>query len=330
MKFLFICDFSEKIGLGHLNRCLNFANFLVSKNYECIFYSIDSNFSLLKKFKISKKIKFFGKDKKKISKDNLSVIKNIISDYLIDIVVIDNYNYTYYLQRKITKFNIFTICIADYPYRKYYCNFLINPNSPKKFINEKKNSFKISGNEYSFIEDNFFQLKKNNIVRSNEILIYLGSYNEISFLRNILQRISRNLPYKPIFKLINKKKIKFKNIKYLKFLKTKNLIREMDRSDIVISAGGTFLIKSILRQKFTIAINTNNNQNENLRYLVKKKFIFLIKKKYPFFKDDKFKKNYFAYQNKSNKFIKSLFINSKKKILTFILKQYKKDIQILK
>ena len=138
MKFLFICEFNKKVGLGHLNRCLNFANFLISNNHDCSLFCINSDLGLIKLFNFSKKINFIRNENNLLSKDNLSRFEYLIKKKSFDCVVIDHYKVNYNLQKKISKLKIFTICIADFSSKNYYCDILINPNSPKKFKNKKK------------------------------------------------------------------------------------------------------------------------------------------------------------------------------------------------
>lgn len=325
MKFLFICEFNKKIGLGHLNRCLNFANFLISNNHDCSLFCINSDLGLIKLFNFSKKINFIRNENNLLSKDNLSRFEYLIKKKSFDCVVIDHYKVNYNLQKKISKLKIFTICIADFSSKNYYCDILINPNSPKKFKNKKKNSVQLCGNEYSFIENSFFKKDLKKYKKSNDILIYLGSNSKVKFLNKFLIKLSKSLTFKPKFKIISFVNIKLKipNVTRLKFQSTKKLIKQIDKSSIIISAGGTFLVKCILRKRLIIALSTNKNQNENLKYLAKKKLIILVKNREPFFNKNTFKKKYLFFKKHPSNINYSKFENSKKILLKTTLKLYK-------
>ena len=56
------------------------------------------------------------------------------------------------------------------------------------------------------------------------------------------------------------------------------MISTIDKNDIIITAGGTFLIKCLIRNKLILSIETHGNQKENLFSLSKQNQIFLIKK----------------------------------------------------
>ena len=59
MKFVFICEFNKNVGLGHFDRCLNFADFLRNNDHECSFLTFNSEKKLIKSEKWYQDLRFF-------------------------------------------------------------------------------------------------------------------------------------------------------------------------------------------------------------------------------------------------------------------------------
>mgnify|MGYP006154830333 CR=1 FL=1 len=130
MSIGFIVDASTDIGSGHWSRCLNFTKIIGDRNNYFI-----SRFFFKNKKKISK-IKII-----KIKKDqfNIKELRNVIENYNIKTLVIDNYSFNYLLQKKINKYVKKLIIISDFKDKKYYCDVLLNYS----FLNKaEKNSIK--------------------------------------------------------------------------------------------------------------------------------------------------------------------------------------------
>ena len=161
-----------------------------------------------------------------------------------------------------SELNVKTIIFADFKDKKYFCDILINPNSDRNFENKKKHSFTLSGLNYQFTNKLFFKKKKGKI-KSNLILIYLGSIKNINFIFKITKKINNFFDNLLNLKIISNKKLYTldKSVRQINFLETKNLIKEIDKSKFIISAGGTFLTKSVIKNKVIVAVKTANNQN---------------------------------------------------------------------
>ena len=185
---------------------------------------------------------------------------------------------------------------------------------------KKKKSYSLSGLNYQFIDKEYFEKAKFSETKTS--LIYLGSIRNIDFIENIILRLNKIFDEKLKFKIIlkdkSKNKFKYKNIKILSFLNKKKLIDEIDKSKFIISAGGTFLPKCLVRKKIILVIKTANNQNELIEYLIKKKLIISINK----YLDNLNKKNFFFSYNKikNNKYINTIDFNNNKTYKDFLLK----------
>jgi len=108
LNFIFFIDFNENSGLGHLNRCLHLLRYYKSNHIT---------------FVTEKKIRIKGI---KNINDKFSDVINQKKIY--DIAIIDSYNISTNLEKKIKKISKKTLTIDDLNYRKYNCDYLINYN----------------------------------------------------------------------------------------------------------------------------------------------------------------------------------------------------------
>ena len=146
-----------------------------------------------------------------------------------------------------------------------------------------KNSIQFTGSKFSFIENEFMLNKTKKLKLDNNnlrILIYLGSNFSKKILLGILYKLKKFKKNINQISVITNEKYLLKDsvIKFLKFQKIRKLISTIDKNDIIITAGGTFLIKCLIRNKLILSIETHGNQKENLFSLSKQNQIFLIKK----------------------------------------------------
>ena len=281
MNYLFICEYNKKIGLGHLSRCKNLASYLIKKKNNCIFLSNNSNKNILKKFDIEKSLKF--KNVNWDYKKNYKKLIDLILNEKIDFIIIDNYEISFEWCRNIHNFGFKIIQFTDFKFKKYFSDILINPNSNSKFNNKMKNSIQFSGNKYSFIEDEFIFTKKEKLkldAKNLKILVYLGSNFSKEILSKLLFRFNNFKDSIKKISIITNNKIVFKKsfIQFVKFLTVKKLVSIIDKNNIIFTAGGTFLIKCLIREKKVFSILTHKNQKENLDNLKKNNQIFLINK----------------------------------------------------
>ena len=154
-NFYFRLNSDEKIGLGHLMRCLRMARVLKSKGYTCIFCLdkknflevIKSEFKIIDLYKGNKLFKDQSTDAKLFL--NLTKANN-------EFIVVDDYRLNYLWQKKISlkknKIIVFDDFENKFNYSDYYINFKPNFFDSKNFskkILKKKNSKTILGPRYS-------------------------------------------------------------------------------------------------------------------------------------------------------------------------------------
>ena len=278
---IFKVSSSEKIGSGHIYRCMKIAKKVKKRKIFFLTNNFIGNFNhLIKDYKhkiLNNKESGFN-----IEKD-----LNETTDYLSSIaqkkiLIIDSYFYDLNYQKQISKYVDKLVIIDDY-IKKNYCdlyineNFFINKPNEKNFL--KKNCKKFIGPKYSLIEKK--QYKKTVQKKNNLFLFFGGSdYKGYSFkIINFLKE-DKNLFFRLI---LNNKKIKDKilkmNIKNIKIYKQKpNFYKILNYCSFAIVAGGSVVWDILYNKISLIAIPTANNQIRNLKELKKKNKIFLLDK----------------------------------------------------
>ena len=154
MKLFFKVSFGDGIGLGHIKRCLNLANYLQS-NFSITFLIINNN---LKDENIIDKKKF----KVMYSKSNNEILKKskyIFNSNEYNFLIIDDYSIDYNWEKKIYKYVNKLFVIDDFINRKHYCDYYLNQNVTNKDI--KKSLITKSNNTSFFLGSKYALLDKN-------------------------------------------------------------------------------------------------------------------------------------------------------------------------
>lgn len=260
-KILFVADYDNKSGNGHLHRCLKFSE-LFKKNYECYFLT-------KKSFKVSH-----------INHYNINKLedKNCFS-----FIIIDSYKIKKKLLLVLRKKTKCIININDDYKNAFNSDFLINYSNEEKnknldIIKNKKIKNKLLGKKYNFIfPTKKIQRKKKNL--RLKIFIYLGTKPQKKIIDNILNSLS-NLKEKIDLVLISPIKFKVKeniNIVVQKELQKNFFLNEIYKSDIIICSTGVIVYEAISAKKITFGIPISENQKNNYNELTNLKLIFSLK-----------------------------------------------------
>lgn len=315
-------DKGKEYGFGHIFRTIRIYKKLKKKlkDYRFILLT-NNNKDLIKKIRTD--------IEKKISIKNINSFKNIEfkkKDFLLfDTLGIEKNLLEHINQKKIK--NI--ISLDQISLKKIQKALIINGIffSKKKIFSNRKNIKILQGPEYNTIEG-YPQstTKKNDKVK--KILISSGGSDKKKMIINFLNYFDNDknfkilIPIGPGFQrsFIEKFK-KFKNVSL--FLKEKNSLNLMHKSDLNIVNGGLTMFESIASRKPTFVVQTYNNQRFAIKYFQQKGLIFFLKdiKKLNFRHLDYFIKNQNELkkiQIKNNILIKKIF---KKKSFQNIINQ---------
>ena len=179
-KILFRADASDKIGFGHLSRCLTLADYFKNKGWTC-YFAIDKKTtnspSILKMITF----KFFH-----LESALFSSLKKIIQNKNFDIIVIDHYLIDNIYEKKCSEHCKKVVVFEDLANRKHNCDILIDQNlgRDKKDYQEyvPKNCKLLLGSDFCLLRDEFLKQKENTVVtKSSHTLKVFISFGTSDF-----------------------------------------------------------------------------------------------------------------------------------------------------
>lgn len=193
VRIIFRVDASDKIGRGHLDRCLMIAK---QFNYpDKIYFYMSQTQSKYEKMVLNNGFKL-----QKLISDNKEEVKFLDGSILI----IDHYDIGIEWEAKFKSIVYYLVVVTDFPSKEHECNLLIdgNPLRKKEEYNDKVNkSCKVlTGNRYCFINNDFINFKRkieNTKTDVSKIHIYFGSQDKNNltyyFSRKILEYTDYNI-----------------------------------------------------------------------------------------------------------------------------------------
>lgn len=285
-EIIFLTAFSDKIGYGHLNRCLNFQKIIENKFKKTLIYSIGK-----KKFKNTIQLKSFHK----LSKvKNKIIIVDLPKNYLKKYEFLKNKN---------------QLILVD-NYLKHKNSYSIIPT----IIPLVKNKKIKSGKNWIILDPTINKIRNKNIKQTSRALILFGgslvpNNKQIFYFKNFF------LEYLFVLgPLVNKKKINFFKKNNIKFVQNPadffNLIQS---SKYIFTRYGITMyeILSLKKKPIVFIENEDNDRKKEINYLKNKQII------------DTFHLNKTKFNNTFNK--KYEIKLNKKNILNLINKIIKND-----
>ena len=265
LNFIFFIDFSENSGFGHLNRCLHLLKYYKSNNIT---------------FVTEKKIEIRGI--KNINGKFSNVIKQ---KKIYDFAIIDSYNISTDLEKKIIKISKKTLTIDDLNNRKYNCDFLINynPNITQNYYgkNLNKKTIQLLGKQYNFIINKQNNKKIGPQKSKFNILIYFGTKNRSNLIKTkILKYISKKNHLINKILILSKYQFKYNDLK-ISFLNSHNkelVLKKIKESDICFLSTGVIVYEALNFNKLIFGKYISNNQKDNYKSLIKENEILSLNK----------------------------------------------------
>lgn len=263
MRVLIFTEAGKKVGLGHISRCSSLYCAAISKKVES---------ELIVNGDLSE---FGGLKLKNVNwMQNDYINNNVTKD---DYVIIDSYKASFDLYKMIEKKSKKVMFIDDIGRVKYPKGIILNPSLDASHIDYSYFQNKIlSGPEYVILRDAFKPISgriHNNKVKN--ILVVMGG----SDIRNLSEYIIENIcvNYKDInfnivlgtSNLLSFDEKKSKNIKIFKGLDSNQMKDLMIKSDLCLTAAGQTVYELIATDTPFIAIKVIDNQDNNVKSLVK-------------------------------------------------------------
>lgn len=261
INIIFFIDYSEKSGLGHLNRCKHLIELFGKNNITIV---------TQKKFTL------------KGTKSYVGEFTNFIGKKKYDLAVIDSYSVSYKIENKIKRIAKKLITVDDLCNRKYCCDYLINYNP---YIKRNHYSDKIKkytslllGQKYNFLIGN--KNTQNNSRKKKNILIYFGTKNRSSFIKNrILNYLNKNKKNLKEIVILSNFKFKYKNlnIKFMFTNKKDQILKILKESDICFLSTGVMVYEALNLNKLIFVKSISRNQLDNYKFLTKNKYTLPLK-----------------------------------------------------
>ncbi|MDC3351296.1 UDP-2,4-diacetamido-2,4,6-trideoxy-beta-L-altropyranose hydrolase [Gammaproteobacteria bacterium] len=283
---------SDKIGTGHLKRCISLSLEIrehLNANIIFFFSGDDRYLEVLKKHN-------FEFHKIKLNKfdylDDTNFLKSIIKkkNIALSFIVVDHYKIDINWEKQLSDYKI--IVLDDLANRKHHAHMLIDQNLYNNYQKRYRNLINkecilLLGPRYAILNNKYKKLRQNLIVRKNykNVLISFGGTDKFELTEQLLARFSSHPDLnKYIFHAVITKSFKnkslirsyssFENIKVYEDLDClSNLMYECDFS---IGAGGTTTWERFAMKLPSIVIAIAENQIESANYLQKNNYIEFI------------------------------------------------------
>lgn len=283
-KQIFIrVDGNNIIGTGHVMRCLAIAKQLKKFNITTIFVTSD--------YSMEKIIEENGFEILCLNSNwnnmelELNKMCKLITDYDIEIIIIDSYYVTFKYLEKI-KSIAKTYYIDDINSMKYPVNGIINYNIYSEEIKYDSKMYDnlFLGTRYTPLREEFLTPKKRTFRTVKNILITTGGTDEYNFIEHFLNFFIKKEDYADynLFCILgrfnanidnlNFKYKKFKNIHLLSSVD--NMSYYMEKCDIAITAGGTTCYELCAMGLPSIVYTLANNQLKVANTFSQKELIY--------------------------------------------------------
>ncbi len=287
-NIFFRVDFSKFIGLGHISRCLTFAESLsenIPMDRDSIHF-ISRDFEQKAPFKGDERFLFLPHEKTievnrndystwwettwdHDSDQTLDILKNFTGKKL---VVVDHYSIDHHWELKVSDPQTDIFVIDDLNFYHHNCLFLLNYNFNALNLNYDLDLYEktdlLLGPEYAPIKNKLKECKssRNSSHQLNSILLYLGSCSP-NYLNLLIESVLRSsFETQNITVLFNGDlDIIDKNpgIKHLKY--TENIHELFMESDFIFGAGGVALTERVFLKVPSATWAVSENQVGNAK-----------------------------------------------------------------
>lgn len=265
MNICFLTEGGDKIGLGHISRCLSLADAFNEKNYRCKFI-VSGNDSLKKNIRFEAEFRNWIEEKDVLLK-SLSVM---------DVVIIDSYNAPQKLYDEINKIVNLNIYFDDYIRIDYPQGIIINPTTLAKSLDYKVNDnlIYLLGPNYQPLQQPFWDIEpkiKNKQLKN--VLITFGGDDSRNLTPQVLKLLNEEFSYLQKIIIIGES---FTNTEQIKFQKSNNtelyfspnanqICELMLNTDVAICGGGQTLYELARLKTPALILGIAKNQENNIK-----------------------------------------------------------------
>ena len=294
MNFFFRTNFNEKIGLGHLFRCLRLIRYFETQKRSCYLFTdlLKKKFHFLKNFNVipiyKKKVHFFDQ------KRDIIQFTRATKNFKKGIVIIDDYRIGVDWEKRISKFHK-KVAVIDDLNKKHYSDYIINYNPSFDLTGNfnyknvlKKNCKILLGHKFSILE----KKKKRKKTKNFNVIMYNGSSGDLIFFEKIIKFFllkkeklhKKNVIFKVVIGPFSKNKERIlnfskKNKQIIPILNCYNLNDILFDANLFVGSAGVSSFETALNKVPSILFQVNNNQKVQSKYMEKIGHFIILKLK---------------------------------------------------
>lgn len=278
-KFLFRCDASPAVGMGHLRRCLTLACELKKQGASIYFLCRAADVDWVKEIK-GIADNWEELDWELVPKDDADKVIHFYNTKKIDVAVIDHYRIDGAYQQQLYTSDVRWLQFDGAAQQSFCANWVLNasPAAGKRGygqLKQRKEMGLLIGPDYALLRTEFSQYRQNVRLRDQvqKILLTFGGGDDkgmtifcLDAIKSIDPKIERialvssSNPHLPdIIEYV--KKSDSKNIKL--FVDNHQIARYMADADIAITAGGTTTFETATMGLPALIIQIADNQSLN-------------------------------------------------------------------
>lgn len=280
MNILIRANSSSYIGTGHIMRDLVFAK--KHKNSNVIFSCEDLEGN------INQKILDEGFNLEILKSNDYEEVIDLIEEYKIDLLVIDNYNIDYKYEQNIKEnSNVKLLCFDD-TYEKHFCDIVLNTSisaNKKKYETLVPQTCQIQvGLKYALLRDEFLEIKQNRrtLQKKKKFFLAMGGTDHSNINISILEVLKKQKDIEVVVVSTkankNLRKLKsyaFKN-KFVKlYINSSSIAKLLNSCDFAITTPSVTISEVMALKIPFLAIQTAINQTTISRYLKQKRFLVI-------------------------------------------------------
>ena len=294
MNFFFRTNFNEKIGLGHLFRCLRLIRYFETQGHSCYLFTdlLKKRFHFLKNFNVipiyKKKVHFFDQ------KIDVIQFTRATKNFKKGIVIIDDYRIGVDWERRISKFHK-KVAVIDDLNKKHYSDYIINYNPSFDLTGNfnyknvlKKNCKILLGHKFSILE----KKKKRKKSKNFNVIMYNGSGGDLIFFEKIIKSFllegkkshKKNVIFKVVIGPFSKNKERIlnfskKNKQIIPILNCYDLNEILFDANLFVGSAGVSSFETAFNKLPSILFQVNDNQKVQSKYMEKIGHFIILKLK---------------------------------------------------
>ena len=291
MRVAFRCDASERVGTGHVMRCLTLARAAVNLGHEAVFFVADIDPVFQQRVTLEG-IRIFSlpsepdhastaiEEEHEPGRQQIEVdyFLSAAAHYQVDWVVVDHYGYGEYWVASVKSAGYRVLFIEDWPHRKVSADLLLDAR-PGASVTDYTDYFSpeniLCGSEFNLIRDEFFSEPCHPAAEVRRVLVNLGGYDYRGLTADILDQLAKESFCHPLnfTVLLSQSSPAFARIQKAEYPFSVTLIDHCDdmaglyRShDVCIGASGGSLWERVAIQLPTALVIVADNQRLQAGY----------------------------------------------------------------